>query len=242
MTLSLTTVNNALQKLMVTVKKPHRELQRVNEQSYIEKRKLYAIWFNEMFKRGYENAFFVDESPFTLHLSRQIARSRRGQRANVIVPTIRGRNVSLIANIGIDGMKFCKVIDNNTVNGDIFAKYIRDLCSYLKNVTGVSNACINLNNARIHRKAYLEAITAEYNLQCVFLSPYSYMMNPIETPFSKIKNSVKEIMRNKTSGSLSDFILCGVNTVTSNDCAGFYHHMTKNLINSAAGLPYIHCY
>ena len=80
---------------MITVKKPHRELQRVNEQSYIEKRKLYAMWFNEMFKRGYENAFF-DESPFTLHLSRQIARSRRGQRVNVTVPTIRNSNVSLI--------------------------------------------------------------------------------------------------------------------------------------------------
>ena len=81
--------------------------------------------------------FFVDESPFTLHLSRQIARSRANiiQRANVIVPTIRGRNVSVIASIGIDGMKFCKVIDNSTVNGDIFAAYIRDLRCYLQNVT-----------------------------------------------------------------------------------------------------------
>jgi len=157
-TLSLTTVNNALQKLMVTVKKPHRELQRVNEQSYIEKRKLYAIWFNEMFKRGYGNTYFVDESPFTLHLSRQIARSRRGQKANVIVPTIRSRNVSLIASIGIDGMKFCKVIENSTVNGDIFAVYIRDLCCYLKNVTGVSNACIILEVLEYTEKLILKQL------------------------------------------------------------------------------------
>jgi len=40
--MSLTTLHNSLQKLMITVKKPHRELQKVNVQIYIEKRKLYS--------------------------------------------------------------------------------------------------------------------------------------------------------------------------------------------------------
>ena len=40
----------------------------------------------------------------------------------------------------IDGMKFCTIINNSTVNDDIFAAYIRELCSYLRNVRGVREA------------------------------------------------------------------------------------------------------
>jgi len=241
LTISLTTINNALEKIMITIKKPHIELVRVNEDHYIDQRKTYALWFNEMFANGYEKAIFVDESPFNLHLKRSIARSKKGTRANVKVPTIRGRSVSLLASISIDGMGFSKVIDNSTVNGAIFADYIRELCNHLKVVKGMTNACIILDNARIHRKQDMESITSEFNFQFRFLSPYSYMLNPIETAFSKIKISVKELLRNTENGSLSNFIMIGVGTVTPNDCGGFFRHMTRNLINSAAGLPYNHC-
>jgi len=238
--ISLSSINLALEKLIITIKKSHRELEKVNEEHYIKLRQEFAIWFNERFPNEFDEAIFVDESPFNLHLKRQQARSKKGTRANIRIPTVRGRSVSLIASIGIGGMHFSKIIDNSTVNGDIFASYIKELCSFLRDVKGMNNVCIILDNARIHRKKDMEEITSEFGFQFKFLAPYSYMLNPIETSFSKIKNAVKSMLRNKSNGSLSEFILNGVEAITVNDCIGYFRHMTRNLINSAAGLPYVH--
>lgn len=174
-----------------------------------------------------------------MHLRRQQGRAKKGLRANVKMPTIRGRSVSLIASIGISRMYFYKVIDNSTVNGDIFAAYIQELCEYLSDSCNLENVCIILDNARIHRQKDLERITNEFNYKYHFLSPYSYMVNPIECAFSKVKCTVRELARNQ-EGSLSDFIAMGVNSINPQDCAGYFRHMTRNLINSAAGLPYVH--
>lgn len=51
--ISLVSIHNALKILMVTLKKTHRELERVNENKYIELRQAYAIWFNDTFKGTY---------------------------------------------------------------------------------------------------------------------------------------------------------------------------------------------
>lgn len=48
--LSLVTIHNILNKLMITLKRSHRELERVNEPKYVEFRKSYSIWFNNKFK------------------------------------------------------------------------------------------------------------------------------------------------------------------------------------------------
>lgn len=48
---------------------------------------------------------------------------------------------------------------------------------------------IIVDNLRVYKKNDIQSITSEY----VFLSfsPYSYMLNPIENAFSKIKYSVR---------------------------------------------------
>ena len=72
------------------------------------------------------------------------------------------------------------------------------------------------------------------------MAPYSYILNPIETVFSKAKKVVKQIVRSRLDGTLADFILQGVQAITLGDCTGYFHHMTSNIINAAAGLPYVH--
>ena len=43
-----------------------------------------------------KKCIFIDESGFNLHLHRSMARSKIGSRAKIVLPTIRGRNVSLV--------------------------------------------------------------------------------------------------------------------------------------------------
>ena len=87
-------------------------------------RKEYALWFNNHFNNDFSKAVFIDESSFNLHLKRSHARSKKGTRAIVTVPTIRGRSISLLTSMIINGMAYCKTISNLTVNVDIFTEYI----------------------------------------------------------------------------------------------------------------------
>ena len=79
-----------------TMKLTHRELDRVNSSEKILLRKEYASWFNNHFNNDFSKAVFIDESSFNLHLKRYHARSKKGTRAIVTVPTIRGRSISLL--------------------------------------------------------------------------------------------------------------------------------------------------
>ena len=122
----------------------------------------------------------------------------------------------------------------------MFYEYLVELCTNLRDVHGLTSACIILDNARVHRERDLQQVTTEFGFEFHFLSPYSYMLNPIECAFSKIKNSVRETLRRGENGSLSDQILKGVESISADDCAGYFRNMTRNLVNSAAGLPYVH--
>lgn len=86
-----------------------------NSLSTIEDRKIYALHFSRNAPQLRQKIIFIDESGFNCHLRRTKARSKINTPARVIVPTVRGRNVSLIAAINIQGM--------NSISSDNCALY-----------------------------------------------------------------------------------------------------------------------
>ena len=238
--ISLSSINRCLMDLKITLKKCHRELDRVNAPNIIEQRKDYSLWFNNHFNNDFSNIVFVDESSFNLHLQRSQARSKQGTRAKAIIPTVRGRSATLIASIMANKMGFCKVVSNSTVNANLFSEYLFDLCAHLKEVMFIPDVCIILDNARIHKKDDIEIIVSQFNYTFKFLSPYSYMLNPIENAFSKIKNCVRSRLRTEENVILSEIILSEVNSITSEDCSGYFRYIARNITNCAAQIPYVH--
>lgn len=238
--ISLSSIDRCLNSLCITLKKTHRVLDIVNSPEKVNQRKEYSLWFNNNFSMDYSKVIFVDESSFNLHLQRSYGRSRIGERANVTIPAVRGRSVSLISSINSTRICFSKVISESTVNGEVFATYLSELCDYLKNTLNMQEACIILDNARVHRPQDLARITEEYGFEFNFLSPYSYMLNPIENAFSKIKNNLRSKLRQGEQGSLQEMVISSVETVNSEDCSGYFRYMARNITNCAAGLPYIH--
>jgi len=225
---------------MITVKKVHRVVNKVNQPSYVEFRREYSIWFNNFFIGDYRRLVFIDEISFNLHLSRKNGRSKRGTRTNVTVPTVRGRSITLISSLTINGMPYSKVVINSTVNANIFSEYIRELCRYLKEVRNMTGAVLIFDNAKVHRRENIEPAVREFEFNFKFLSPYSYMLNPIESVFSKIKNIVRARLRAGSTGALSDMVLEAVNEITPEDCSSYFRYMARNITNCAAGLPYEH--
>ncbi|KAF7692240.1 hypothetical protein CDIK_2417 [Cucumispora dikerogammari] len=174
-TISTTTVDRALRELKITLKKIHLELGRVNSFEKILARKEYALWFNNKYISDYSNVVFVDESSFNLHINRSQGRSRSGSRANLIIPTVRERSITLISSISATWVVCSKVISHSTVNGDVFSTFLEKMCYFLKHNLNREEICIILNNARIHKEEHIARITLSYGYYYKFLSPYSYM-------------------------------------------------------------------
>jgi len=96
LSLSISSIFNALNKLGITLKKCHTELDRINSTTTIASRQAYATYFISNAPNNMEKCIFIDKSGFNL-VHRNFARSIRGSRTIVILLTVRGRMVSLVA-------------------------------------------------------------------------------------------------------------------------------------------------
>ncbi|KAF7685753.1 hypothetical protein CDIK_3498 [Cucumispora dikerogammari] len=237
--LSTSTIDNILKKLKITLKKTHRELDRVNNEQIINVRKEFCLWYNEH-NLGGNNMLFIDESSFNLHISRSQGRSYMGTRVNTRSPTVRGKSVILILCISETELLFFKGISNSTVAGNLFSLFFEELCTHLHVVLKLENVWLLLDNAKIHRRSSIAEICERYEFSFNFLSSYSYMLNPIENCFSKIKSTVRGRFAENTNMNLQNIIYGACNLITSEYCLGFYRYVNRNMVRCAAGLPYIH--
>ena len=217
--MSVTSIFSVLRQLRITLKKCHLELDRVNSAPTISSRKEYALHFISCAPLDMAKCMFIDESGFNLHLHRTQGRSVKGHRAKIMLPTIRGRNVTLIAAINSRGVIHTKIVEDSTCNGKKFCVFMTELMLELQKNSYYGGSWLIMDNARIHKTQELKDILHGYRYDMQFLSPYSYMMNPIENVFSKVKAEVRNMLAERGNEySLKEFIKAGIRKVIPDDC------------------------
>ena len=75
-----------------------------------------------------------------------------------------------------------------------------------------------------HRKLYYK--------QIIFISPYSYMLNPIEYSFSIIKSVVRRILGKGYSENFIELIFMAIGEITMSDLNGYFMHMRNNRLKA----------
>lgn len=227
---SLSSIFYAINDLRITLKDSRKILDRVNAESTIQQRFEYSTFFLENAPEDKNKCIFIDESGFNLHLRRRKARSRRGQRAPLTIPAVRGRNVSLIIAANQTEILHHEIITEGSVNAAIFKRFLENLLEKLRADNFYDNSWLIMDNARIHHAEIVREVFYNQNYILHFLSPYSFMLNPIENIFSKIKSVVRRMLvNNETSISLSEAINIGVNAITTADCTGYMVNMMRNI-------------
>ncbi|KAF7685015.1 hypothetical protein CDIK_4236, partial [Cucumispora dikerogammari] len=83
-------------------------------------------------------------------------------RANIIMPTVRGRLISLISSIASEQIVFSKVISTSTVNVNMFSAYLEELRFYLRYRLNKDSICLIFDNSRIHKETKISRITQSY--------------------------------------------------------------------------------
>lgn len=135
-----------------------------------------------------KNLIFIDESGVNLAMSRLSARSPKGQRARGSRSPKRGKNVSVIAAIGLKGLitqiSLLGATDGLTFEAFISQKLVPNLWK---------GACVVMDNYSIHKGKEIEKLIAKAGAKLIYLSPYSPDFSPIENCWSKIKSVLRSL-------------------------------------------------
>jgi transposase len=225
--LGTSTIDRVLQRLRVTLKRASIVLDRVNDQERLILRHRYASNFLHNFQVD-RKRIFIDECSFNLHLRRGYGRSTMGSRVTLSVPTVRGRNCTLLAAINTEGVVYHKIF-YGACTGEIFSVFLEELDEKLKYQYEIHDGILYMDNARPHIANIVKEAHERISNSVVFLSSYSYMLNPIEFAFSKIKNIVRQNL-NGNNVELPGVIVEALGEISMNDCEGWYRLIRRNCV------------
>jgi transposase len=161
---------------------------------------------------------FVDECGTHTSMTRLRARAPKGERAYGRVPRNRGRNTTLLASMGSEGMGPAMTVVGSTTKA-IFEAYVEEvLAPSLR-----PGQAVVLDNLGAHRGRRVREIVQARGCEILFLPPYSPDFSPIEEAFSKIKALLRKAQA-RERGDLVEAIGRALSAVTAEDARGFFGH------------------
>ncbi|KAF7696438.1 hypothetical protein CDIK_1884, partial [Cucumispora dikerogammari] len=139
------------------------------------------------------------------------------------------QNVSLISAI-TRGEVLYSICAVGAVNSDRYKEFFEGLINKCTKKNIIGNCVFVMDNARIHNSHNIRDFYNVNNLSIQFLAPYSYILNPIEFGFFKIKACVRRKLAEGFTGSFKNLILEFVNELTETDLRGYYSHILRNCL------------
>ena len=161
---------------------------------------------------------FVDEMGANVSLCPLYAWSRRGERAHAKAPRNWGKNVTLLASIGSEGVGPCLAVEGPTTR-EVFEAYLeRVLAPSLR-----PGQAVVMDNLSAHKGGRVREILGAVGCELLYLPPYSPDLNPIEQAFSKIKGLLRRAEA-RTREGLVEAMGRALDAVTTRDARGFFEH------------------
>ena len=166
------------------------------------------------------NLVFIDETGIHLGMTRLCGRAPIGERLyDSEVPGDRGKNISLIGGMSIDGL-IATMSVVGSVNTDVFLFYVQEILIPQLWV----GAIIVMDNLPVHHALVVREAIEAVGAKVVFLPPYSPDLSPIELCWSKLKQllrSAKARTREALDQSLSKIIN---ECISADDALGWFAH------------------
>jgi transposase len=161
---------------------------------------------------------FIDETWTKTNMTRLRARAPRGQRLIDKIPHGHWQTTTLIAVLGITGMR-CSTVVDGAVNGDVFEAFVEQvLVPELR-----SGDMVILDNLSSHKRQRVAELVEAAGARLVFLLPYIPDLNPIELIFARIKQAIRSLSC-RTRDALWNAMQSVLDQVTSQHAANCYSH------------------
>ncbi len=161
---------------------------------------------------------FIDETWAKTNMTRQRGRAPRGERLIDKVPHGHWMTTTLIAALGIAGMR-CSTVVNGAVNGDVFIAFVEHvLVPELR-----PGDIVIMDNLSSHKVARVRQLIEAASAELRYLPPYSPDLNPIENVFAKVKQRLRSL-GHRTRAALWDAMQSVLDQVTLSDAVNCYRH------------------
>jgi transposase len=166
------------------------------------------------------NLVFIDETGVHLGMTRLYGRAPIGERLyDSEAPGDRGKNISLIGGMSIDGLIATMSIVGS-VNTDVFLFYIQEILIPQLWV----GAIIVMDNLPVHHAVVVREAIEVVGAKVVFLPPYSPDLSPIELCWSKLKQLLRSA-KARTSEALDQALTRIINDcISADDALGWFAH------------------
>lgn len=166
------------------------------------------------------NLVFIDETGIHLGMTRTYGRAPIGERLyDSEVPGNRGKNISLIGGMSIDGLIATMSIVGS-VNTEVFLFYIQEILIPQLWV----GAIIVMDNLPVHHALVVQEAMEAVGAEVVFLPPYSPDLSPIELCWSKLKQLLRSA-KARTGEALDQALTRIINEcISADDALGWFAH------------------
>jgi len=151
-------------------------------------------------------------------MTRLRGRAPRGERLVDKTPHGHWKTTTLIAALGIEGMR-CSTVVDGAVNGDVFEAFVEQvLVPDLR-----PGDVVIMDNLSSHKRQRIRELIEDAGARLMFQPPYSPDLNPIELVFAKVKQLLRS-MACRTRDTLWKSMQSVLNKVTPSDAANCFKH------------------
>jgi transposase len=179
------------------------------------RREHWRVWSEKAEAR---RLIFIDETWATTNMTRLRGRAPRGQRLIDQTPHGHWRTTTLIAALGMEGMR-CSTVVDGTVNGDVFEAFVRNVLNPVLQPGDI----VVMDNLSSHKRESIRTLIESRQAELRYLPPYSPDFNPIEMVFSKIKQRLRGLAA-RTREALWKSMQSVLDAVTASDAANCFRH------------------
>ncbi|TVQ64296.1 MAG: IS630 family transposase [Phycisphaerales bacterium] len=205
----------ALKALELTYKKKTIHAAERDRPDVAERR---AEWKSEQPELDAGRLIFIDETWAKTNMTRLRGRAKRGERLIDKTPHGHWKTSTLIAALGIEGVR-CSTVVDGAVNADIFEAFVEQvLVPELR-----PGDLVVMDNLSSHKRARTRELIEAAGAELLFLPPYSPDLNPIEMVFSKIKQLLRSLAC-RTRDALWRAMQSILDQVTPNDAINCFKH------------------
>lgn len=161
---------------------------------------------------------FIDETWAKTNMTRRRGRAPRGERLIAKVPHGHWKTTTLIAALGLEGVR-CSTVVDGAVNADVFEAFVEQVLVHHLQPGDV----VVMDNLSSHKRDRTRELIEQAGATLWYLPPYSPDLNPIEMIFSKIKHLLRSLAA-RTRQALWDAMQSVLDQVTATDAQHCFAH------------------
>lgn len=151
-------------------------------------------------------------------MTRLYGRAPVGERLVAKTPHGHWKTTTLIAALGIEGVR-CSTLVDGPIDADLFEAFVAQvLLPQLR-----EGDLVVLDNLSSHKRARTRRLIESAGARLIYLPPYSPDLNPIEMIFAKVKHLLRSLAC-RTGEALWGVMQSVLDQVTATDAANCFQH------------------